>query len=34
MADGAHIYNIGIPYISGKAKGRDFKFGVDIDYEE
>jgi len=34
MADGAQIFNIGIPYISGKAKARDFKFGECIDYEE
>jgi len=36
MADGAQIFSklIGISYISGVAKARDFKFGVYIDYEE
>jgi len=34
MADGAKIFNIGIAYISGKTKARDFKIGVCIDYEE
>jgi len=28
MADGAHIFNFGIPYIPGKANARDFKFGA------
>jgi len=34
MADGAKIFNYGIPYISGRAKTRDFKFGACIDCEK
>jgi len=33
MADGTEIFNVGIPYIFGQAKDRDFKFDVCIDYE-
>jgi len=34
MADGTQIFNIGTPYISGKAKARDYKIDVLIAYTQ
>jgi len=34
MADDAQIFNIRTPISLERAKARDFKFGVCIDYEE